>query len=183
MASRLNASARYTSDQPPDVLLDALAEAVEPLQSGFTYVSKLSGGGVVVRVLRAPDSERPWFGAVEPTSFKVALAPRDRTGTPYQPILRGTILPTDSGSEVELSLAPHPDARMFSILFTVGGALLGFASLLSIQEEPVTGGTGLIIAALFLAFPGFRARMSFDQACAISLSALEEQLNLTRTDG
>jgi len=182
MASRLNASARYTSDQPPHVLLDALAEAVEPLKDGFTYVSKLSGGGVVVRVLRAPDSERPWFGAVEPTSFKVVLAPRDRTGTPYQPILRGTILPTDTGSAVELALAPHPDARMFSILFTVGGGLLGFASLLSFHEDPTMGGVGLVMAGLFLAFPSFRARLSFDEACAISLSALEEQLNLTRAD-
>jgi len=142
-------------------------------------VSKLSGGGVVVRVLRAPSSERPWFGAVEPTSFKVALAPQDTTGTPYQPILRGTIRPDGTGSEIELALAPHPDARMFSILFTVGGGLLGFASLLSLSENPVMGGAGLVMAGLFLAFPSFRARLSFDDACAVSLTALEEQLELT----
>jgi len=33
MASRMSASALYISDRRPDELLDALAEAVEPIQA------------------------------------------------------------------------------------------------------------------------------------------------------
>ncbi len=178
MAPRLTASARYSSGLSPVMLLAALRTAVEPLDGGFQFVSKLSGGGVVVRVLRAPTTDRNWFGRVEESTFRVAMVMTDGSGSPFQPILRGAVTAQGEGSLVALELAAHPDARAFSGLFVIGGVLLGAASLLVLGQSVVTGGTGLGLAALFLMFPRFRARLGFQHACASSLAAFERQLDL-----
>ncbi|MCO4770630.1 MAG: hypothetical protein KDA24_11420 [Deltaproteobacteria bacterium] len=178
MASQLTASARYSCDLPPDQVLAALGDAVEPLDGGFQFVSKLSGGGVVIRVLRAPATDRGWFGTIDGPSFSIAKVTSDASGSPFQPILRGEVHAREQGSTVAVELATHPDARMFSIFFTAGGVLLGGASLLALSQSLITAVTGLTFAALFLLFPGVRARMGFAQECGVSLSALEQQLAL-----
>jgi hypothetical protein len=178
MASTLTASARYISGLPPERLLAALRTAVEPQDGGFQFVSKLSGGGVVIRVLRAPKTERDWFGTIEEDRFSIAMIATDGSGTPFQPILRGEVGAQDGGSLIALELAAHPDARAFSVLFVIGGLLLGAASLLALAQSTLTGVVGLAFAALFLAFPGFRARVGFDHACEASLDAFERQLDL-----
>ena len=179
MTRGLTASARYTSDLPPERLLSALRADVEPHSGGFQFVSKLSGGGVVVRVLRAPVTDLGWFGTVDEERFSVAQVARDGSGTPFQPILRGEVRPRDGGSLLELELSAHPDARSFSFLFTVGGVLLGAASLIAMAQAPAMGLAGLGFAALFLVFPGLRARIGFAHACETSLAAFAQQLDLT----
>ena len=48
--------------EPPDIVRSRLIEAVEAVDEPFTLVSKLSGGGIVTRMLRAPQTSRPLFG-------------------------------------------------------------------------------------------------------------------------
>ena len=55
---------------------------VEPLLQRYPFVSKLSGGGVVVRVLKttlAPTFRRPLWGKFFGDSFHFARIPRERT--------------------------------------------------------------------------------------------------------
>jgi hypothetical protein len=180
MASKLTASARYRTDLSPAAFLATLRGVMEPLDGGFKLVSKLSPGGIVVRTLRAPETDLGWFGTIREHKFSVAMIVRDKSGSPFEPIVRGEVRARDGGSEVEVELSPHPNARMFSILFTLGGGLLAAASLVAISQSPALGVMGLVVAAIFLAFPGFRARVGFRHTCRATLTAFEAQLGLER---
>lgn len=182
MASKLIARLRYLSAQPPEQLLAALGARTEPLEGGFTFVSKLSGGGVVVRTLRAPVTDLDWFGSVSEAGFRLAMVVRDRSGSPYQPLIGGQVTPHAGGCAVDLELAPHPDARAYAVFYTVGGVLLGGASLLGFTHSVPTGAVGLVFAFLFLAFPGFRARVAFGHECQKVLAAFEQQFAVTRVE-
>jgi|GEM_PF-1918441 len=182
MTSRLTETARYASAQEPVDLLAALRSAVEPQVGGFQFVSKLSGGGVVVRVLRAPQTERGWFGTVDDDRFSIVMVARDSSGTPFQPILRGEVAPTPKGSTVDVELAAHPDARAYSVFFVVGGVLLGGASTLALSQGLLVGWIGLALAGLFLWFPALRARLGFEAACETSRTAFAEQFGLAQVE-
>lgn len=180
MRPQSTASARFRSELPPSAFMEALTPLVEPLDGGFKLVSKLSPGGIVVRALRAPETDRGWFGKIEGHSFSIALVVRDKSGSPFEPIMRGKVTPDGDGSLIALDLASHPNARMFSILFTGGGVLLATASLIAISQSPGMGLLGLGFAALFLAFPPLRARIGFRHASDTALTTLGKELDLTR---
>jgi len=156
---------------PPDQLGEALAR-VSAVAESFSLVSKLSAGGIVTRVLRAPETELPFFGRVGPDRFDVAAVPRGRAQTPYQPILRGRVEASGEGSRVLLELRPHTDARTFGAVFLGFGVLLGALGLFRIAADPVVGGLALLFAGAFACFPQLRAVHGFHLSCEQSVQLL-----------
>ena len=64
---------------------------VEPSDEGFPLVSRLSGAGVVIQVMRTPVTVRPFFGVVKNGRFHITLVPRDENLTPWRPIVHGIV--------------------------------------------------------------------------------------------
>ena len=176
-STALTRSVCLTSRHPPDALRAHLETLVEPLDGGFTLMSRLSGGGIVTRTLRAPDTERPLFGRVTPERIRVALVHRDVDMSPFQPIATVRLDPDGGGSRVTLELGPHPNARSFGGIFAFGAALLLGASLFQFSCRPVVAVSGMGFAVLLAVFPHLRARHGFgqdaDRAVAVLTSLLE----------
>jgi hypothetical protein len=163
---------------PPRVLRDRLAGAVAPIDGGFTLVSKLSGGGIVTRTLRAPETDRPLFGRVEPERIRVALVHRGIDTSPFQPIVRVELTPEGEGTRVRLALAPHPNARTFGGAFAVGAILLLVAAGLQVGTRPGLALATAVFAVALGGFPHLRARVGFGQDADRVVVALAELLEL-----
>ena len=169
------------SELSPQDLIVELRRVTEPVEAPFSLLSRLSPGGIVVRVLKAPRTERPFFGRVgDEGAFRIALVPRGEALTPYQPILSGRVVGEGEGSRLEVELAPHPQARTHSGLFGVAAVLLGGASLLRVLASPLVASIGILFAVAFAVFPGWRARQGFGGAADESLELLLANVPLTR---
>lgn len=174
----LSRSLTRHSPHSPAALRARLREAVEPLDGGFTLVSRLSGGGIVTRTLRAPDTDLPLFGRVEPDRIRVALVHRGVDTSPFQPIVGVALDGEGEGSAVRLDLAPHPNARTFGGIFALGAVLLLVAAAVQFSGQPgVAVAAGLFAVALGL-FPHLRARVGFGQDADRVTDALVELLEL-----
>lgn len=171
IAERLERRLELSCSLSVPELSEALAKVSEP-QEGFSLVSKLSAGGIVTRVLRAPPTELPFFGRVGPDRADIAAVPRGRAQTPYQPIIRASFTPAHEGSRVSLALRPHADARTFGAVFLVIGVGLAALGLLRMGDEPVVGGIAVAFALAFAFFPQFRAVHGFHLACEQTLQLL-----------
>ena len=155
----------------PTDLHARLARHVEPAVE-FPLVSKLSGAGIVIRTIQPPPTDRPFFGTLTPAGFKLAQVLRSEGLSPYQPILEGSVAPSDAGSTVRLTLRPHQDARVFAVAFAVVGIGLIVAGGLGFADGNGTGAIAALFGALFLVFPRFRALHGFEQGCASAEAAL-----------
>jgi hypothetical protein len=170
---------RLRSPLSPSALRAALAEIVEPTPWPPRLVFKLSGGGIVSRVMAAPETSLPFFGLVSDEKIRIARATRGRQVTPFQPILLGTITAADDGSALTLQLRPHREARSLSGLFGVAGFVLIGAALPALLEARAMGVIGLLFGAAFMVFPTWRARTCFAADHRDALAALHESLPLT----
>ncbi len=179
MGPNLEQQAVLRSVLPPGALLARLRSEVAPLDGSFTLVSKLSGGGIVTRALRAPETERPFFGKVGPEEFTIAVIPRGVDVSPYQPILRGRVAGAEEGSVVALTLAPHPGARPLVGVHAVGALLLVGAAVSMLATRPDVAAVGFVFAVVLAGFPWLRARHGFGGDCARSVARLREVLDLS----
>lgn len=162
---------KLSSPLPPEELLKRLAAATEPSE-GFPLRSKLSGAGIVVRVLHPPPTTRPLFGRVGADGFKVACVPDPANQGPFQPIAEANVSESGAGSLVSLTLRPHKQVKSYSPLFAGMAVILFLVAGVTFRDS---GGIGLIAAVfggLFLVFPRFRATHGFEQGCV----GLEKQL-------
>lgn len=171
IAERLERRLELSCALSPDELASALERASEP-QETFSLVSKISAGGIVTRVLRAPDTELAFFGRVTSTGADIAAVPRGRAQTPFQPIVRASWEPDGTGSRVTVKLRPHADARTFSAVFLVFGLGLGALGLARMAADPIVGGIAVVFAGAFAFFPQFRAVHGFHLACEQTLQLL-----------
>lgn len=169
----------WTSDRAPDALLDRLRTHTAPIDGGFTLMYRLSGAGIVVRTLEAPETEHPFFGKVRPDGFSVALVPHARDVTPFHPIIRATIKPSpDGGSTLDAELAHHPNARTFAPVFLFGAVALAGGVALAARDNPVMLVAGLGLALAFAVFPTLQARVRFQQSVTTAAKTLAERLEL-----
>ena len=142
-----------------DSFLEKQATPVEQ----FRLISKLSGAGVVVRVLETPESEASWFGLQDGEGcWRLAQRLESVNVSPYQPILRIQIDPNELGTSVELHWAPHPDANMLALAEWVGASLCVIAGLVGMQENPLAL-VAIIFGVLLLLLPRLRAKWSFQR--------------------
>jgi hypothetical protein len=163
------------SDLPPDELHAQLAQRVEVFPD-FPLISKLSGGGVVIRVFKPPPTSLPFFGQRTPLGFRIAEVQIRGGLTPFQPIAEGRILEDGGGSRMELDLRPHPDARSFYATF--GVVMLVAGGLLASRGDLGLGVTAALMATGFLLFPRFRAQHGFEIGVQSLLARLTEELDL-----
>lgn len=178
MAS-LQETRTYRSELTPDELRETLVELVEPVAWPFPLVFKLSGGGIVSRVMAAPETDRPFFGQMDIERPRIAVASRGQEVTAFQPILRLTLTPTAAGSEISVRMRPHPESRSFAGLFAVfGGTLIVAALPALLQGEPMAL-IGALVGTVGIFFPPLRARISFQSDRDRALAALAEALPLS----
>ncbi len=162
--------------QEPQALREALLTITEPWDKGFTLYHRISGAGVVVRSLRSPATERPFFGEIQEERLRFALVPRQDAITPFAAIARGTIVANLGGALLDLRLSPHPDARPFSLLFQGFGLVLGLGALLVSLSRPDLGVMGLLLALLAIFLPTWRARRAFDASVVLFEHTLRREL-------
>lgn len=141
---------------------------------------KLSGGGIVSRVMEAPDTPLPFFGLVEPGRIRIALSTRgrDRQVTPFQPILLVTVSGAPQGSAVEVTLRPHREASSFAGLFAIIGGMVILAAIPAALSGAPVALVGMLVGAFGLVFPSIRARVSFNADRDLALAMLAEHLPL-----
>jgi hypothetical protein len=149
-------------DSPPDQVLERLRAGTHPSPDAFEMVSKLSGGGIVVRVLRGPKTPLPFFGRIDGSRFRIAPVHQGGDVTAYQPILRGQVEAQAAGSRLVAELRPHPEAQRFDGVYAAAGALTTFGGALWALSQPIQG-LGLAFMGLcFVAYPRLRARLGFE---------------------
>ena len=83
----------------------------------FRLVSRLSGGGIVVRSLEMPTTDKPLIGRVSDKEIVIAQTLGLVNVSPYQPIVRIV----SQGATVELTFRPHSDVYLMSPLEWLGG--------------------------------------------------------------
>ncbi len=177
-SSQLVQTHERLSDLDPKALVAHLEPQVELLLQRYPFVSKLSGGGVVIRVLKTPPTSRPLWGRFFGDSFHLTRIPRGEDLTPWAPIMHGTIHPDEEGSRIELELKPHPSARTLASVYGFFGVLLLVASGLGLSTQPGIAAIGLVFGILLLFFPGYRARLSFQLGCGLALETLDQAMAL-----
>ena len=171
------------SPLPPEALIARLHAEVEPDDAPMTLIWRVSGAGVVARSLRAPATERPLFGKLEPGRFRLALVPKVSSVNVFQPILRGELQAEGGGTALQLNLRPHPDARGFVGIFVAFGVLLVLISMVGTLSQPGLAAVGYGFAAVAVVVPTLKVRLGFSQGCAQALALLQPLLELKTPTG
>ena len=148
----------------PEVLIEKLREQTEAVEE-FPLRSKLSGAGIVVRVLHAPETDKPLFGRIGADGFKLAQVPDPARQGPFQPLVEGNVSDSQIGSRIELTLRPHKQVRTYSPIFAAMAILLFLVAGVQFAAKPEIALIAAVFGGLFLVFPRFRAKHGFDQGC------------------
>ncbi|HCH63921.1 MAG: hypothetical protein CL927_06480 [Deltaproteobacteria bacterium] len=173
----------WTTSASINEVLRRVRQKTEPLDGGFTLMHRLSGAGIVVRTLRAPETSRPFFGTVYEDRFHIALVPSPTDVTPFHPIARVQLSETPSGAtKLSAELAHHPNARSFALIYLLGGATLGIGTVVATPEQPAILFGGLGLALLFAVFPSLQARLRFEQSVERLKQRLSEHFNLDTSE-
>jgi len=151
---------------------DELRNLVAPVEK-FRLISKISGAGIVTRVLGAPESDRLFWGKLEKEPLRIVQNLPSINLTPYQPIVYITVTEEEEGSSVQLILKPHHQASMFALLEYLGAVLCMTAGLIAFQENPL-GLLGIFLGGVLAIFPTWRAKRAFASEQERCLSALQE---------
>ena len=172
---------RFRSHLAPDDLQAALAAVVEPTAWPPPLIFKLSGGGIVSRVMESPETDHPFFGRVDDEKIRIARASRGGQVTPFQPIALISISAAADGSVLEVKLRPHREARSLSGLFMLAGFTLLGAALPALLSGDILGVAAVVIGLIFMLFPKWRERLSFradrDDAVQALCAALPLQVD------
>lgn len=174
--ARLEETHHFTSPQPPAALLTLLADHTEPIEWPPELILKLSGVGIICRVMASPTTSRPFFGHVSAERIRLAVSNEGRDVTPFQPILLLTLHPDSAGSRLDVKLRPHRQARSFTGLFAGFGALIILAALPAALGGDPAALVGMLVGAGSIVFPSYRARASFQADRDRALSALRAML-------
>ena len=175
---RLERTVSLELPEAPSAVHRRLVDATELETEPFTLVAKLSGGGIVVRVLRTPETERPFFGRVKQDNIFVAPAHQGGDVTPFQPLRRGTWAAASTGTVLTATLRPHPHAQSYDIAFHVVGVLLlvgaAIQATVSLPYAAMLGAFGLLAAL----FPRLRGQAGFALETRRAEAALRGVLGL-----
>jgi len=161
----------WTSGQEPSVLIQQLQEDIEPIEE-FRLISKLSGAGIVVRTLETPETNKGWMGFQKKGVWQIAQCLEAVNISPYQPIIRLSITPTQVGSTITAEYAPHEDVHLLSVLEWVGGALCVIAGLIGSTANPLAF-TAVFLGIGIVVLPRFRARWNFERECERARESLQ----------
>ncbi len=162
----------WISELKQEICRDIISSSVAEVPV-FRFVSKLSGGGVVTRVLQSPETELAFWGKVKEDSIRMVQNIPSKNISPYQPIVHVSFEETEKGTRISILLRPHKQASMFGIVEAVGAVLCVTAGLLTLSQSPLAGLTIVFGISLAL-FPWIRARKLFGFEKKRCLEGLEE---------
>jgi len=172
---------RWTTTQTPKKLQEQLEALVYPSDE-FQLVSKLSGAGIVVRVLQSPDTSLPFHGRVEPRDVALTLATRGRQMTPFQPIAKGSIQAGETGAQLDLTLRLPAGVSTLEQAGKILAGVLLLAAAPGLYAGVLLAWLVLPFAALCWFFPGLRARTAFAEDCRRTCEALQTALPELRVE-
>ena len=178
----------YSSLAPAEIT-SILIDNIHPVKD-FALVSKLSGGGVVVRVLERPETDKSFFGKRHGTQnrFDIVQNIPSVVITPYQPIVQISYeqATDDQGSHISFYYTPHPQANILSFAEWIGGGLCCVAGLVGMQSNPIAV-IAVFFGLLIIFFPRIRAQSSFQmevQRCVTAVQSLplSVQISLSKEE-
>jgi hypothetical protein len=151
-----------------------LKEEVEEVER-FRLISKISGAGIVTRVLSAPDTKCAFWGKTIGDNLRIVQNLPSVNLTPFQPIVYLDIVQKNDGSDIKVLLKPHSNASMFSFAEYLGGTLCITAGMVALQQNPL-GISGIILGGLVILFPRWRAKKSFELEASRCIEAIKKLL-------
>jgi hypothetical protein len=177
------------SSLAPAEITAVLLENIHPVND-FALVSKLSGGGVVVRVLERPETDKAFFGKRHGTEnrFDIVQNIPSVVITPYQPIVQISYVEAkeEQGSHISFCYTPHPQANILSFAEWISGGLCCVAGLVGMQSNPIAV-IAVFFGLLIIFFPKIRATSSFEmevQRCVTGVQSLplSVQISLSKEE-
>jgi hypothetical protein len=178
----------------PEDFTAALSALVEPTDGLFEFGARLSGAGIVAQTLKAPETDRPFFGLVGEDGFRIVRVADPTHISPFEPIIDGEFVPHKGKTAVRLKLWPHPRAGFAGDLLQTGSILLFVlvGVVLAIGtwrgEVGVFAGLGGLVgfgalAVLGKTVPARRARAGFEFAAEEAVVLLVKALKMQRILG
>ena len=149
-------------------LIHQLRPLTEPVEE-FRLVSRLSGGGIVVRSLEMPTTDKPFIGKVSDKEIVIAQTVGLVNVSPYQPIVRIV----SQGTAVELTFRPHSDVYLMSPLEWLGGFVCISSGLVGLTQNPLAI-LAIIMGVAIVILPRYRARWHFARELKRAKSSLSE---------
>lgn len=142
----------------------------------FRLVSRLSGGGAIVRALAAPKTELPFFGELSAERLRFARVPRATSISPWAPIARGAWEQAPGGARLRLTLAPHPQAGLVGELASIFALPLAVVGVAALGSAPGYAVALLVWVGAMVGLPRWWARRVFTAEVAGFRAALAEAL-------
>ena len=157
----------WTTPLSKEELIIELRALTEPV-SEFRLVSRLSGGGIVVRILEMPETDKPLIGRVSEREIKLAQYLETINVSPYQPL----VSVDHHDGLLDLTFRPHKDVYLLSGLEWVGGLLCIVSGLVGMTQNPLAA-LAVIVGVALIALPRLRARWNFQRELARAKEALK----------
>jgi len=165
----------FYSSQSPSEIHTKIRDHTALIED-FKIVSKLSAGGIVVRTLQAPKSEKPFFGKIEDDwQQKIELAELryTRNLTPYQPIMYIELKENDQGTDIAIRCDKHPDMFELGFLYNLAGILLMLGTIPIYSVRPEISLLSAFFGVILLIYPRLRAKISYEEATESAMSSFQ----------
>jgi len=176
LGPQLHAEVDLSLAVPPAVGLARLRAATAGHRGPFRLVSRLSGGGAIVRALAAPPTALPFFGELSAERLRFARVPRATAISPWAPIARGAYEAAPGGARLRLSLAPHPQAGLVGELASVFSVPLAAVGVAAVGSAPGYAAALLVWVGAMVGLPRWWARRMFASEVAGFRAALADAL-------
>lgn len=141
--------------------LARLRAATAAHRGPFRLVSRLSGGGAIVRALAAPPTDQPFFGELTAERLRFARVPRATSISPWAPIARGAWEAAPGGARLRLTLAPHPQAGLVGELASIFALPLAVVGVAALGSAPGYAAALLVWVGAMVGLPRWWARRVF----------------------
>ena len=162
--AKLEQKKSYFSPIQQSSIVQILREHTCEIDS-FRVVAKLSAGGIVVRTLQAPDSDKLFFGILT-EKIQIAELRYNKDITPYQPLLHIVLREEGAGTRLDIHFAISSEFFDIAILYKIAGILLCLASIPLLFQQVYLALYALIFGLLLVIYPILRSRMTFAETCA-----------------
>lgn len=169
--SRLEHHKQFFSPHSVDSVRHIIQENTIRIDS-FRMISKLSGGGVVVRTLEAPKGDTLFFGTIKDT-LEIAELRYDSNITPYQPILYIVLVEKEEGCVLDIHFSLPREYLDIGILYQIAGVLICSSSIPLFMEQHHLSIVAVVFGCMMFLYPIFRSRVSFAEACSSAQTKLQ----------
>lgn len=164
----------WQSALEPHQLQDAVERSALLRPGPLQLTWKLSGAGIVGRVMDLPETERDFVGRRTPFGYELVLRPDRSQRHAFEPIAELHI----DGAQVDVLLRLHREQRSFALPFALMGVACVVSAVVGASETPGLAAMSLGVGLAFILVPPLRARALFSASCARTLERLERALEL-----